>query len=426
MELYLINYLRENARTPLARKYIGMLKVELDWFIYNYGEHISESHRRDKKISLKQKIYNLLVKYNTLYGSVKASDKNVLSSVGAHEFKSQLSDLGINQISSILQPAGYKQVIGDAVTLDLMHRKEVAIRNGVFNDLFNDSYFHQIETCRVRLLEHFKKYDFLGLFLYTDQYFESKLLLDICKELNIPSFDFLHGLPATYTSEVDNSTDYLMVWGQKIKQNYIDVGLDPNKIFVVGNTKYGNYTKSRLLRNSLESVLVIPVSSVLWHQHTWNTPSLVDRSMIILYLYKVQSVLEKLNVKHARFRPHPSINMDWVYGFLDQNFYLKDDRSLKDSLTNSSLVIGATSTVFFEALMYGVNYLVFEPQEQGISALRTKVVPPFNGKDEKVPVAFNEEDLFDMIISRCKVDFSILDDYMQPLDLAPVVKLLTK
>lgn len=75
MERYLVDYLRNNARTPLAHKYIEMLKVEMDWFIYNYGEQISRTHRRNRKYTLKEKIYNLLVTYSALYMHPKKAEK---------------------------------------------------------------------------------------------------------------------------------------------------------------------------------------------------------------------------------------------------------------------------------------------------------------------------------------------------------------
>ena len=41
MEQYLINYLRENSTDLLVKKYVEFFKIELDWFIYNYGEIIN-------------------------------------------------------------------------------------------------------------------------------------------------------------------------------------------------------------------------------------------------------------------------------------------------------------------------------------------------------------------------------------------------
>lgn len=408
----------------MARKYIEMLKVELDWFIYNYGEHISHTHCRNRKYTLKERVYNLLVAYSALYACPKKTGNNVLSSVSFSDFKLQVANLGYNILTTILQPASYKQVLGTRNLCKMIKYKNNAIARGCFDDICNETFFNLIDQCRADMLELLQAYPIKGIFLYTDEYFESKLLIDIAKELGIPTFDFLHGLPGDYSLDADSHTDYLMVWGQRIKQNYIDAGFDANKIVVVGNSKYGSYEKNEILRNSLEDILVIPVSSVRWHQSSWNTPVLIDRSMIVLYLYEVQHVLERLNIRHARFRSHPSLNIDWVYGFLDMDFWSKDTQPLKESLKRSSLVIGATSTVMLEAIMNGVNYLVYEPQENGINMLRTSPIPPFDGKDEKLHVAFNEEDLYSLLTNKYQADTTILDDYMQPLDLKPIKELL--
>ena len=365
-----------------------------------------------------------MVIYNALFGHIKNSTSNVLSSVGFPEFKSQLADLGYNMLTSILQPSSYKQVIGNRRIYDMLKYKEWAIRHGGFNNLLNNTFFKKIDNCKKDLKELLQNYAVKGVFLYTDEYFESKLLIDVAKEIKIPTFDFLHGLPGIYSLDVDSHTDYLMVWGNKIKRNYIDAGFDAEKIIVVGNSKYGKYVKQESLRNTLSDILVIPVSSILWHQHQWGKPELIDRSMAILYLYKVQHVLKQLNIRHARFRVHPSINADWVYNFLDTDFWIKDNLPLSASLQKSSIVIGATSSVFLEALMNGVNYIVFEPQEEGLTLIRSRVVPPFDGKDEKLHVAFDENDLYSMLREKYTVDSSILDDYMQPLDLSPLRKLI--
>jgi hypothetical protein len=261
------------------------------------------------------------------------------------------------------------------------------------------------------------------LFLYTDQYFESKYLIEIFKILKKPSFIFSHGLPAIYSLEVDNRSDYLMVWGERMKQNYVNIGFDSNKIFVVGNARYIKIKKTQKLRNTLDNVLIIPCSSLLWHQNEWNTPTLIDRSMIILYLYEVQHVLEGLGVKHARYRPHPSINSKWVNGFIDNNFYQTDKDSLNVSLGKSSLVIGAASTVFLEALMFGVNYIVYEPSENGVNMMRGRLIPPFDGS-EGVEIARSKSKLKYLIKNNYQVNIDVLDGYMKPLDLSILTSII--
>jgi len=418
MDRYLINYLKNNSNNTLQAKYIDYFKIELDSFIYNYGDHISCSHRKDKKMSWRTIVGNHLRNFSAIYGTIKQYPdlKNVLSSVYFLD-KTILSYIGINSISSILQPVGIKQILGDKETVEFIIYKNRCIAKGMFNDIYNKKFFEGLEELKNKIIKKFEQYNFHALFLNTDQYFESKFLIEIFKNLDRPSMVFSHGLPGIYSLEVDNRSNYLMVWGDRIKQNYINAGFNPNKLIVIGNPKYYDYKKIDILRNTLDNVLVIPPSSCLWLQHTYDEPQLIDRSMGILYLYIIQHVLEKFGVKHTRFRPHPSIDKEWMYGFLDQNFYEVDKDNLKESCLKSTLIIGATSTVFLEALMFGVNYIIFEPKSSdNKNILRCNLVPPFDGSEKNLEIATSEEELEYLIKNKYQIDINILDEYMQPFD----------
>ncbi len=426
MERYLINYLREISDNSLERKYIDFFKIELDWFIYNYGDNVSSitlsSYRSGRK-NLRPFFREQIQYLSSLLFKVKSHENNILSGVFFKDPKI-LHDLGFNLVSSVFQPVYIKNILGDLDQIKLLKKKNKIIYWGSFNDLFDVSLFREFEDLKEKVLQSYLEYDLKALFLKTDQTFESKYLLDIFKSLNRPSFIFSHGLPGIYSKEVDNRSDYLLVWGEQIKQNYIDVGFDPQKIFVVGSSSIVFHSKNIKLKNSLNDILVIPCSSSLWHQHEWGLPKLNDRSMSILYLYQVQHTLEQLGVKHARFRPHPSINSKWMYNFLDKNFYEIDRDNLNDSLNRTTLVIGATSTVFLQALVSGVNYIVFEPNENGIPLLRSPLVPPFDDSDPLVKVASDEKELLYLIKSKYQTNPGILDKYLRPLNLDILRKII--
>ena len=78
------------------------------------------------------------------------------------------------------------------------------------------------------------------------------------------------------------------------------------------------------------------------------------------------------------------------------------------------MVIGPTSTVFLESLIYGVNYIVFEPRlENGNCLSNFPVIAPFNGEDTKVPSAKTEKELYYNLSNNVTVDTSILKDYVE-------------
>lgn len=416
MERYLINYLKENSEDQIVCKYIDFFKVEFDWFIYAYGEHLNSQYKRHRNISFKTYIQYLISLFNTIKSQPDL--KNVLSNVSFAD-KSQIKKLGLNLTSSVFLPKGKNQIIGDWQSIVLQRKIQKRIYKKEFTDLFNKDFFYDLENFQPKIIKNFEKYNLRALFLFTDQYFASKYLIDIFQKINRPSLIFSHGLPGIYSKDVDNRSDYLMVWGEQIRNNYINVGFAPEKIKVIGNPKYNNFNSKKDLRNSLENILVIPISSIQWHQHRWSEPRLIDRSMAILYLYQVQHVLSQLGVKRVRFRPHPSMNKQWYSNFLDQNFFEIDNDILSDSIKKSTLLIGSVSTTLLESLMYGVNYLVYEPcDENSMNLCKSKNVPPFDGSLEDFSIARTEEDLIHMIKTKYQTPIKILEGYMQPLDLS--------
>lgn len=420
MERYLINYLKENSLDEVTKKYIDFFKIELDWSLYYYGDHIIRSNTNSiiyKNIQYSSAFFKPIIQ--------NKNKKNILSSVSFKD-KKALKNLGFNPISSVFQPVGFNQILGDIESVNFLKKKSKNIKKGNFNFFYNNkSLYTNLEQLEDNLVTKYSKYNLEGLLLFTDQYFESKYLLDIFKKLNRPSFIFSHGLPAIYSLDIDNRSDYLMVWGEQIKQNYIDVGFDPDKIFVTGCPFFNNSTKLYNLRNSLENILIIPPSSFLMHQHEWDEPKLIDRSMIFLYLYSVQKVLKELGVKNVRVRPHRYIVNEWVSKYIDSTFYKIDNEDLNVSLNKSTLVIGTTSTVFLQALLNGVNYLIYEPSDKERNNLmRQKLVPPFDGSDPKVEVARNETELKKMLLDKYMVNKIISDEYLSPLNINVLKELI--
>lgn len=427
MDKYLIKYLVENTDSELSRKYIDFFKAELDWHMYISETHISKSYHRDRVISIEEKLKRLYQYANALFvkSNIKPSKNIKVLSTLYLPIINSLAELNIDSYSPVWHPISAKNIFGDLKTIKWHKGIQNRIRNDDFH-LFLESEFHnELEVFQQHLLTQYQNQDFRALFLYTDQYFYSKYNIDIFKKMDRPSLVFSHGMPGGYMLEVDNRADYLMVWSEKIKNNYINAGFDFSKIKVVGNPLYKNLEKEKTLRSDLSDVLVIPVSSITWHQHEYDNTVISDNSMVVLYLYKVQSVLKRLGLKKARYRTHPTINKEWVHAFLDQDFYICDTEPLSTSLNRSSLVIGSNSTVLLEALIHGVNYIGFDPkQENDVNMSGYKSVPPFDGTEEKLMLSDNEEDLEKMIRSNAMTDYSLVHEYIQDFDLSVLKEII--
>lgn len=428
MQRYLIGYLKDISNDELTKKYIDFFKFELDWFIYNYGEHVSKTHIRKPILPIRRKIIFEIQKTISLLSNLKIS-KNTINILSGVNFAKDVSFDGynFNFYSSIFQPIGKSQIIGNKESLLIIKDIQKALDyDGQFTDIYNRKLFERMEDNQKIIIEQFKKLNLQALFLAHDQYYSSKYLIDIFKKIDKPSFVFSHGLPAIYSPEVDNKTDYLMVWGEKIRKNYIKAGFDESKIKVVGNTKYNNISISNNLRNSFDDILIMPTSSIVSHQYDWDeTPTLIDRSMIILYLYQIKSVLEKFGVKKVRVRPHPSIKKEWVYGFLNKDFFEMDTIPFNESLRKSSLVIGATSTSFLEALASGVNYIIYEPLDEDKKGInRTLIVPPFDGSEPNLEIAKTADELEYLLKNKYISNEWDFNGYIQPLNLSVLKELI--
>lgn len=424
MDTYLIKYLRDNSKNGLSKKYIDFFKIELDWHIYNSERHISKEYHRNREKGWKENIMSLIQYSNAILEKSKQSNKlNILSTVNFSDIN-LLSNSGFNSFSPVWQPIGSKKIFGDLKTIRWHQNIQNLIHKKDFCEYLDVNLHEELEEFQKYLINKYREKDFRALLVSSDQYFYSKYFIDLFKRIDKPSLVFSHGLPAIYSTDVDNRSDYLMVWSEKLKQNYIDAGFDEAKIKVIGNLKYKRIPKIKELRSNLSDVLIVPISSILWHQHEYDNTILIDKSMIVLYLFKVQSVLKKMGVKKARYRPHPSIDKKWVHAFLDQEFFICDEDSLSNSLKRASLVIGSTSTVMLESLIDGVNYIVFEPKEKNINMAGLKLVPPFDGSDKKVMIASDENELEKMLKFNALTKYDLVHDYIQDFDVSILKELI--
>lgn len=244
----------------------------------------------------------------------------------------------------------------------------------------------------------------------------SKIAIDSMKELGKKSMLFSHGLPGIYDIRHDARCDYLVVWGKQIKENFIKAGFAKDRIFVSGHPTYQSYTVSDV-RSGLDDILVLS-KSMPGGQYP-DAVRISDRGRIIFYLYSIQRVLAEHKVKKVKLRVHPSENPEWYQKYVDNDFFILDREPLSQSLKKATLVLGPTSTVLLEALIQGINYLVYEPSESTIDLTNFALVPPFDGSDPRVPVAKTEDELHYFIKHQIKADANVLSDYIKtPFDLS--------
>ncbi|MCF6402230.1 hypothetical protein L3C95_05045 [Chitinophaga filiformis] len=416
-EEYLLAYLSETADEALKR-HIDLLKLELDWHIYHYGAHFSRPKGSvvRAKIPLRSRLRNW---YSANYQDHFSADKsNILSLIYFSGFNKHLEDEGYNLVSPYWAPHGRK-VAGNASIVKAYHEIDKHLRESSFSYLMGEQFQQQVASFEQMVASYLREKDLRAALLFTGQLFYSKVVINCFRSMNRPSFILSHGLPAFYHHEAENNSDYLVVWGEQVRQNYLRAGLDPAKVLVAGHPSYSSIVKDKQIRFDLSDVLVLP-KAMSAHQHTYEA-ILGDRGNIIVYLLRVKAVLQKAGIKRARLRPHPSMSGNWLLQFVGTDFYYLDTLSLSDSLNKASLVVGPTSTLLLESIGHGVNYLVYEPvTAEGKDLTGYEIVPPFDGSDKDIPVAKTDEALHDLIKNKVVVNKKALEKYLRPFDVSVI------
>ncbi len=426
---YLLDYLKDSGLINQAK--LDLLKYELDQRIYYYGNHFKHSKENEIICSKTLKwncryllqyilIYVYIIFY-LLFKDNKRHNKKTIISNAYFSVNEELKKLGFD----ILRPI-HNLIVGGGVQKFKIIREftriDRKIRIGNFNYLLSDNFLKELDLFENDLMEYYKSINVDALVVSNDISFFEQLNIRIFKKLGKPSFIFLHGLPGRYNIYDDSQADYLIVWGEKIKQNYIDAGFKSDKILVSGHPFYSQLP-NQPLRNSFENILV--VSKSLHGAQQRDEVRIADRGGIIVYLNQIADALKKLGVQGARLRVHPSENINWYFKFIDKEFFVEDNEPLQESLQKTTLVVGPTSTIFLESIYYGVNYLVYEPTVGGVDLSGYPPVNPFDGSDSRVPVAKDEKELEKILIEKKIINKSVFNDYIStPFDIKKIRDLI--
>lgn len=416
--------MREHSNDELTSHYIDLLKNDLDTMLYgNNPSFMGRNLHLPSKYSIWKSDRRRTIKRLIKPNKADRDLKNVLSTMyfGTNE---DFLKYNIKIYSTPLRPLA--NVIDKKPLRELRNIYFSMLQSGTFMGMLNKEKITRLETLKEEIADIFVQNKIEAFFTHNDEEFCNRYLSEVCKKVEIPSFEFLHGLPGVYTPSINTRTDYLCVWGEKIKENYINNGFTKERIYVTGAPRFSKFTqKVEKLRNTFDDILVAPSGACMWIQHGWIMDEHGDQndSLLILYIYQVEHVLKQFGVKHARLRPHQTVDKQWVAKYIDTDFYTFDYESVNDSLSHSSMVIGPHSTLMMDALINGVNYYVYDPGENGYTVRGAKIIPPYDGKDGYVRVAQTEEELIEAIRQQFILDSKFLDGYLQPFDLSPIMHL---
>ena len=447
MKKYLLTYLKEYYNDPSMDRVLDYFKAELDNYLYAYGCQFGEWDNYEAgikymyeggspKIAYYKKIKKVLLDF---FYSVRHQVYVYIIKHFSHTYRNNQSDqykkvLFLDHVSLKTRAEFEKKNIAvfSIGEYDTQNNRDIHNIFEWYKSLNKLTFKERLELERYKCLDGFINSikntfnDFDGLFVGNDEYFISKLFIDAFKSMHIPTYNWSHGIEAAVGLEM--RTDYKLVWGDKLKDNLIKDGKKEEAILISGNINYFDSANLTAFRNSLDDVLVLTSVTIGHVRHVWDYEQFGkwDRSLLITYIYSVEKVLKSLGVKHARLRPHPMNNKLWVDKFIDTDFFSMDNLSLEMSLERATLAIGPTSSTFVEALRKGVTYLVYEPGGGRKGMTDIPLVKPFDGSDPNIKVAFTEEGLKELIVSKYSYNKNVLDNYMKPFDINSFIHTLGK
>lgn len=418
---YLPRWLKEEG--GLDPELVDALKYELDKRIYYYGAQFAFPQERTylerKYRGLKTLVRGAAARLRARPGPGRSAPARVTSNA-YFNLNAELEKAGFNAEDAPWTLS--RAELGDGKLYRQVEYLKKAFELSDFKTLISPVFLERVRSFRAALTEFYRCREYAALVVPFDMPFFERCAIAAFRELGRPSFVALHGLPGRYNSIDDNRADYLLVWGEKIKELYVRAGVRPEKIFVTGRPGLAAQLPVRQ-RFSTEDVLVIS-KSMNGSQHS-GEEILADRGNLPLYLYSVRKGLEAAGIKRARLRLHPSESAAWYRGFLGGDFYSFDSAPLGQSLKRATLVVGPTSTVFMEALMAGVSYLVYEPATGGRDVTNYPLVPPFDGSEAGVPRAGTPGELAGFIAAEKAAFPAALAPYLKtPFDLAPALRAL--
>jgi len=424
-ESSLLEYIKEGFE--LDSDFYDAIRFNIGKVLYQNGEYY-RGNKEKVKLSFRQKIRNFEIKIiNNLKiiitNNKKIRNKPKILSSAYFYTNAELMKLGYNVYRPVWSTTIKKIFIGNRSLYKESERIRNVLNKGTFRKILSKEFQGRVESYRKNLKEYYSKQNIKALIVPFDISFFPNIAIKIFQELEIPTFVFLHGIPARYDKYDNNRADYLIVWGGFLKEMCVKTGAIKEKVFVSGHPNYKNNPPTKL-RFDFSDILII-TKGVSGSASTTTAHNMSDRGNIILYLFKIQKVLIELGVKSVRYRPHPLEKISWYEKFLDPNFFILDQETLIPSLKKSSLVIGPGSTVFIEALYHGVNYILYEPSINGVDIINHPIVPPFDGSISEILVAKNEGQLKDILENKKVVDLSIFNQIIKmPFDLSFIKKLI--
>ena len=424
-------------------EYLQSVKYELDKHVYYFGENFKnptscynvdqESNIQDL-LSQSNSLLQLIFSHQDWQNNNLYADLSPTIVCNAYfSWNQRISNLGFKVVAPIwTSPSENREI---EIMISYLCQLVTRLFSTRFQVFFNKQFIEIVNATRIILEKYYSHPAFVAYVMpYNLPFFEYSAN-QIFRSQGKLTFMAIHGLSHGYSEfnakelcEFNHEkyfTDYYLVWGDAIADQFPKHGIDRSKVFVTGHPDYIDTSNINSVRFDFDNVLVC--TRAIAGAPAMNLPVFQNVMNLVDYLYRVQIVLRKLGITKARLRPHPSESHDWYRRYIDNSFYELDDQPLRESLISSSLVIGAASTVFIEAVLQGVNYLIFDPKEEYDPCGYMPYDQPFDGSNPLVPVAKSGEELFQILKEKRRIDIECLKTFIKsPFSCESILEMVLK
>jgi hypothetical protein len=413
------------AASGFPKEFAPFAKYEFDKHLLYYGEHFSHGYDRKVPGRIPGQYARELMAF--FWRHQKAIDQALAAPTPARTPTPVLFSNAYFSWDQALSGRGVRvdkspwtaPVEGDPLSVALFSQCSAVVE--LFKADFAVFYakeFHDILRAAVSNLERFyAAHPAQGILMpYTNGFFEG-ISTALFRRQGKRSFLCIHGIPMRldWWAAGEHPVDAIVVWGAALKRRLVATGRPEETVLVSGHPEYSG-RPAVPIASSLDRVLVLtyPQSGA----PMLDTPYYHDRGLSLDYLWRVQECLKRVGVRLARVRPHPSESKDWYQASLDAGFWEVDRANLAESLGTTSVVVGPTSTVLLDAAVRGVNYVGFSPSLPHYNPLHDAFFSPdlpFDGADDRFPVAHTEEDLTRLLRDGARIRTEAVADYIAPV-----------
>ncbi|MGA2919431.1 hypothetical protein [Methanoregula sp.] len=171
-----------------------------------------------------------------------------------------------------------------------------------------------------------------------------RTIVYVCKKLKIPTIVIQHGIYQSKIKYFDGmAADYVLVWGQYFKDQYVRFGKNPERIYIIG------YPNKHKIRSSKRFGLPTRIKLYYLGQ--------CIESLNPEYLGQKIKTIQKLNdfcrMNNIDFfyRPHPKDDIILLKKHLLNIEFTSLSESLEDSVIKGDIFISFNSTALIEASM---------------------------------------------------------------------------